>query len=298
MPEKRPIADIRGFTNLHDRTSTMEWLVEGLIPEASVVLLSGESGCGKSTVLLALADAVTNGNKFLNRTCKQRDVLIVDKENGISIYHERFKRLNIQKSENLFVWGLWESIEPEGPDSPAILKFMGDTKPLIIFDSLIAFHPKSEQDASETRQYMQLFRYLAGLGATVIVIHHTGKGENSKKYRGSSDIMASVDVAILLKAYGGLHNMVLDPFKVREGLIDPVKLSLEGGSFVAQADELEGFVKSHVTSNPGQNEVQIIAALDGKGTSYAVRSVLHRGIKNGWLLAPKGAKNANCYRMA
>ena len=61
-------------------------------------------------------------------------------------------------------------------------------KGVIIFDSLVAFHPGSEQDSKRDWKYMDGFRSLASAGATVIVIHHSGKSEGSKEYRGSSDI--------------------------------------------------------------------------------------------------------------
>ena len=50
---------------------------------------------------------------------------------------------------------------------------------------------------------MRQFRRLANLGATVIVLHHTGKAETSKQYRGSSDIKAAVDTAYLLEKVPG-----------------------------------------------------------------------------------------------
>ena len=176
----------------------MTWLVEDLIPETGVTLLTGDSGCGKSTLTLALAGAVAHGKQFLGRKTIQREVLIVDRENSPAIHRERLQRLRIAETPRLRIWGTWNDHEPDA-NSKALLDY-AKSNPLIVIDSLVAFHPGSEQDSSETRKYMNGFRTLAAKGATVLIIHHIGKSENAQHYRGSSDIKASVDSAFLLKA--------------------------------------------------------------------------------------------------
>ena len=63
-----------------------------------------------------------------------------------------------------------------------------DPKPLIVVDSVIAFHPGAENDANETRQYMSQYRRLTAMGATPVLLHHVGKSETAKDYRGSSEV--------------------------------------------------------------------------------------------------------------
>ena len=65
---------------------------------------------------------------------------------------------------------------------------------------------------------MKHFRALADAGATVLVLHHTGKTSMSKEYRGSSDIEAAVDMAYLLEGEPRdrkLHRLILKNFKGR-----------------------------------------------------------------------------------
>jgi hypothetical protein len=117
------------------------------------------------------------------------------------------------------------------------LRFAQRFKPLIIFDSLIAFSDADEQSATEMRRHLTFYRRLADLGATVLLLHHTGKSENSKQYRGSSDIKASVDSAFLLETRdtfqpgAGLGALRLVPFKTRHAPGAIIRLDYADGSF-------------------------------------------------------------------
>lgn len=295
----RELAPIWGLT------IEQKWLVESLIPAESVIMLSGESGSGKSTFSLALAECVASGKDFLGYKTEQRPVLIVDRENGLTIYHERLKRLNIEENLDLMFWGLWSPEEPPGPAGQTILEFAKAEKPLIIFDSFVAFHPGSEQDADETRDYMDGFRRLAGTGATVLAIHHTGKGENTKEYRGSSDIKASLDVGLTLIAKRPLLQLLqLKPFKTREGVMEPLSITygddgfqLLDNDFVQPDEPAWKAVLAHVGQNPGQNQSEICGALIGQFSIPKIRKVLMAGELKGVLRVAKGQKNASFYHL-
>jgi hypothetical protein len=66
---------------------------------------------------------------------------------------------------------------------------------------------------------MKKFRALGNLGATVLVLAHTGKTATSQDYRGSSDIKAGVDTAYRLDTIeqkdGKIHRLGLINFKSR-----------------------------------------------------------------------------------
>src|SRR5207248_1929871 len=73
--------------------------------------------------------------------------------------------------------GQWVKPAPEGPTATSLIEFASKSRPLIIFDSLVAFHPGSEQDASETRKHMQSYISLAATGAAVVILHHRQGGD-------------------------------------------------------------------------------------------------------------------------
>ena len=99
----------------------------------------------------------------------------------------------------------------------------------MIWDSLVEFHTGDEQSATATRQFMRQFRHLANLGASVLVLHHMGKADYEKEYRGSSDIKAVVDMAYKLvpgsSITTGLDKLTLSSFKSR--FAEPLKLGMQ-----------------------------------------------------------------------
>ena len=125
----------------------------------------------------------------------------------------------IEETDALKVWGGWNEQPPQGPDNDLLVEFARTKRGVIIYDSLVEFHTGDEQSSTETRRFMRKFRRLAHCGATVIVLHHTGKSAGAQQYRGSSDIKAAVDTAYSLKKVsekgGKLYQLHLESFKSR-----------------------------------------------------------------------------------
>jgi AAA domain len=285
--------------------ASVEWLIEGLIPEAAVTLLCGDSGIGKSTLTLALAGAVAHGKPFLGRSTTQRPVLYVDRENPLSVVRERLHRLAVVETAALTVWGLWNAPAPEGPGAASIMQFAAAHRPLIIFDSLVGFHPGSEQDASETRKHMKAYIALAAAGAAVIVLHHTGKADSSKQYRGSSDIKAAVDLAYVLESLsepdGGIRSLRLKAFKNRLTLPEAFRIDYQNGKFDVSDQRLETnreiierLIGQHAGASKGEIEKLASAA---SIPQKRVRALLDEGVRDGWLIADPGPKNRVSYRL-
>src|SRR5579872_2838103 len=162
--------------------ANIEWVVEGIFAEGAVHMITSEPGGGKSTLIAAVGYAISHGLPFLGRATKQRPVLLLDFENPLPAIRERFSRLRIKTNQNLRVWGQWIGEDPPAAGGAIVLEWVMrcNPKPVIIVDSVIAFHPGTENDANETRRYMAQYRSLTKMGATVILLHHIGKSETSK----------------------------------------------------------------------------------------------------------------------
>ena len=286
------------------------WLVDGLIPSEAITLVTGASGIGKSMVALAMAGCVVWGASFLGRRCLQRPVLFLDRENPLSVVRDRIDLFAIQHHPDLHYWGMWLDAEPPNPGG-ALVQDFAQYKPLIVVDSLVAFHGGSEQDATETRNFMQPLRRLAATGATVIVLHHTGKGETTKDYRGSSDIKAAVDAAFVVEqgeGSSGIDRLTLRNFKMRCAE-PPARLSLEfrNGRFEAGTDPfiqktLEGRdqLRGIVAGMPGITKTASVKALTERGTTRArARELVEAAIHDAEIIATKGGRGgAETLRLA
>jgi predicted ATP-dependent serine protease len=283
-------------------TESTEWVVEGFIPEGSVTLVTGDSGIGKSTLALAAAGAVAHGLPFLGRTTLQKPVLYIDGENPVSVVRERLERLHIAEMDALKLWGQWNVRAPD-PCSDLVLEWAKAYRGLIIVDSLIQFHSGSEQDSADTRRYMNRFKRLAHVGASPFVLHHTGKAENSKQYRGSSDIKAVVDQAFVLEAVGepGGGALRLKPFKERVAKVGEIHLDFSSGVFrlrEGRSKTNREIVEEVIEANPNRTGRDVVKlARDRGATKSRAEEILTEGLRDGWLQGTPGPRKSILYRM-
>jgi RecA-family ATPase len=256
-PRIRSIAEITSLRTY--AAQKIEWIVDGLIAAGTVTLISGESGSGKSTVTSAICSAVERGVPFAGLATQARPALILDRENPLPVVVDRFDRLGIDDSPNFKYWGGWLPEEAPPPFSPIIIEWIRscEPKPLIVVDSLVGFNAGDENSASETRAYMQGFRRLADMGATIIVLHHSGKADTAKDYRGSSDIKASIDIGYHLANLGDpskLDTLRLRPFKSRFS-VQEIVLRYERGQFSrdvrAPSVSVTDALRDLLIANPG-----------------------------------------------
>jgi len=87
----------------------------------------------------------------------------------------------------------------------------------------------------------------------VIVVHHAGKADSAKQYRGSSDIKASVDCAYHLasKEAGRLRSLILTPFKQREGNAGPIGIEYRDGAFAECGKTNRDIIEGLIRQKPG-----------------------------------------------
>ena len=213
-----PAPKIRDFPDVPDlltlEVEPVSWLVERMIPRAAVTLVAGEPGSYKSWLALCLGRSVAEGSPFLERACPQLPVLYLDRENPQAVVRERMRVLGIQSAERLRVWGGWLADPPPAIGDARLLQIAREWKPLFVFDSLIRFHDGDENSATEMSPVMGDLRALANAGATVVALHHRAKSEASR-YRGSSDILGGVDVAIAVSRDHDAGLIKLQCFKSR-----------------------------------------------------------------------------------
>jgi hypothetical protein len=232
-------------------------------------------------------------------------VLILDRENPLAVVAERLERLKWSSDDpRLKFWGGWHEQEPPLPDAPTVREWAAvcDPKPLVIVDSLSAFFGAADQnDASIMRAFLHRCRRLANLGATVVCIHHSGKAETSKDYRGSSDFPGALDLGFHVSNVGTdgrLGRLLVRPFKTRIHISGTLAYDYADGRF-SRADwtEARQTVAEQLTSilrvNPGitARRFDELAKAAGLGRD-CTRSFLHDGILSGAIRRETGPNNA------
>lgn len=212
----------------------VEWLIEDLIPRRSVALFAGAPGSYKSTLALDIARCVATSRGFAAFIPGPLvETLYLDRENPRNLIAQRKQWLGLEVAPpRLRYWGDWrgsvDGLERLELNSPMLLQYAAEAEPLIILDSLTRFHRCDENKNSEMRQPMQHIRDLASAGATVLILHHKGKGENM--YRGAEEIEAAVDVAYAVERDPEIQRAVkINCFKNRFAFERRFTLTLEGG---------------------------------------------------------------------
>ena len=299
-----PASGIRSFEEVQDILSfdstPPRYLIEGFLPEQAVTFLTGIPGTYKSWLCLAMAGAVSTGRDFMGLRCEKRPVLYLDRENPLSIVHQRLGKLDIEPNENLKIWGMWCDEQPPMIGDRRLLSIAGARKPLMIFDSLIRFHQADENSATEMSPVMGHLRQLAAAGSPVLAQHHIGRAQGST-YRGSSDIHGGCDVAFAIETDKDSNLLTLNCFKnkFKAKFSMTVRPDLDnGGFFLTEAPELLEEVgeikrvKRMIEANPGITQGELIKAAGL--TEKHGRDVLASGVQVHWRMGP-GPHNSRCY---
>jgi hypothetical protein len=273
LPVPDRINDVSDIPSVREvKDTATRWLVDGLIPRGSLVLLTAPPAGYKTWLALALAGAVSTGADFLGRTTVKTPVLYLDRENRLSVIRNRLDMLNVDDGGPLTIWGRWLKDKPPLIGDPRLIEFARRGRPLIIFDSLVRFHSAQENNATQMAEVSESFMQLTDAGATVAVSHHQGKTPGMK-YRGSTDILAGVDVAFAISKKKTKERTILtlDCYKHRD--VQEFELTLrpdlENGRFEVVDDPsaallsatIEG-IKSAITRNPGLSQNELLEKAD------------------------------------
>jgi len=294
QPVIRVIADIPTIRECG--AQAVEYIEEPVLIVGAITAFTGDSGSGKSTLVCKLA-----GRSGL-------PVLVLDRENPMAAVSGRLDRLKITEGPIFHYWGGWVGDEAPQPDAEIVVDWVTscDPKPIIIVDSVVAFQEGDENDAKATRTFMNRCRKLANLGATVVVIHHDGKADSAKDYRGSSDFKAAVDAAfhVTNKSTNGflLETLHLRCFKSRFGFAGELIYHYADGQFLKDEDHnvairrVDQDLADLLRANPfiDAKLFEALATKRGLGRNRA-RKFLNDGVLAGTVNRESAAKNRRVY---
>jgi RecA-family ATPase len=187
---------------------SVPWIIKGVLPQAEVGILYGQSGSGKTFFVLDLAATVARGADWRGRKVSECRVVYVAAE-----AREGVKKRMDAYDQHVCPDGARPDIIASAPnllssDTQQLADAIGQAG-LIILDTMAASHSGDENSAKDMGLFLAACKDLSlATGAMVLAVHHTGK-EDSKGMRGSSALFAGADFVMEVFKNDKEHGAVL-----------------------------------------------------------------------------------------
>lgn len=195
----KPVFNLIPISELTLKPISNHWQIKGVFEKNSLGLIFGPPASAKSFIAMDMAFCVATGINWNGNQTEQGKVAYLAGEgfNGMS---RRFKALELKyniKTDNLFLSELPASLIEFSNTvtvSQAIQSICPDAS-LIIIDTLHRnFGGGDENSSKDLGAFINnIDIHLRKTGATVLIVHHSGHGDQDRS-RGSSSIKAAMDV--------------------------------------------------------------------------------------------------------
>lgn len=296
-----------------------EWLVDRLLPEEAITILSGPPASYKTWVLLDIAISVASHKPLFGKfKTSQAGVLIIDEENNPRILQKRLFML--QATADLPIYfsnSPGFKLNDENVDL-AILNCQAYGIRLVIIDSLVRIHASDENSAGDMAAVFDYLKRFTAKGIAVLVTHHNRKPGANRSYtgsemRGSSDILAAVDshVALSRKDRQLVFHQTkqrseeeLEPFQVIAN-VDEYNLTFEyQGKLEVREDKVQAIqdaVIGLLTDNDRLMQKELLALLEDTGVKtneHKLRTILGEMVSEGTLRETAGSGKTKFYSLA
>ena len=195
----------------------IEWLVEGLLPNIGVGLISGASGSFKSYIAGYLALCVANGRAVTDqRTVQQGPVLFAAHEGRIGMARRLVAATEWYGMSDSAI-ALWQGITLASAADIDWLLEQAERRSFVIIDTLSkATAGIDENSNSEMALAIERAYQLADAwGCFVLIVAHTGKDE-ARGTRGASALRANVDTVLTVRRAGNSHKATVNVAKQKD----------------------------------------------------------------------------------
>lgn len=177
-----------------------EYLLDKLIPKNSITLLFGRGGIGKTSLCMQIGKAIASGELLDTLQTIETPVYYIDFENPLAVLKERVEKIG--QSDNLFVWHISNEIQPPKLDGSEWELYKQLPAGLLIVDTLRASHLSDENDSKPMSLIMGRLKELREAGFTILLLHHTPKG-NENTFKGSTALLDLCDHVLGLEEVKG-----------------------------------------------------------------------------------------------
>jgi archaellum biogenesis ATPase FlaH len=210
VPTKRKLLDYVGGINDFNEVTANE-IQPGMLSEGSATIIVAKTNSGKSAFTYKLCNAIAHGLEFLGHQHSPRPVLYLDRENKKRTLRNFKNWLDLDEyskfnpHSNLVIWALYAPFGVPLPDSVVALEWVREQKragkpsPVIVVDTLSrSMDGDDENDTQHIGKFWSRFDSLVRENCAIIILHHSGKGDSTRTYRGSSDIPGPADYHFVL----------------------------------------------------------------------------------------------------
>ncbi len=265
----------------------VDYLVDGLIAPANVVLWFGAPESKKTWTTMVLGACVATGTPFLGLKTRQAPVLYLNADAGRASFRQRFRCIvsGMGLDAELPFWGIHDhSFQlTNALDVQGLIQAIRQYEAKLVFIDTLKKTTENveENSATEMQRPMNVLREIANeTDAAVMPIHHTGKYAAGP--RGSNAILASVDVALQVESARTSKYVDLSTAKARDvedvrlrcrvssdSIKNPTWFKLEAAEPLAEKEvqrrASEQFVLDYLEKNGWTAKTAIVAAVATQG---------------------------------
>ena len=204
-PAKKARFDIKTATEYALSTRRLSWVVKGVLPKADVAAVFGESGSGKTFMVLDMMCRVAMGLPWFGIPTQRTQVLYIAAE-GASGMRDRVRAWCLATGHGLDDLDGWLYIlgdQPNMLEKEDVRELVGAARRVcpavgvVVVDTMAQVTPGANENSGEDMG--RLLAHIRGmgkaLGAMMLLVGHAGK-DSARGLRGWSGIKAALDAEI------------------------------------------------------------------------------------------------------
>lgn len=199
--QRKRFLTIRELFSEHNKP--VEWYVQGIVPNESLISIQGRPKCGKSTFVFAMLKAILEGGEFLGKPTKSVKVVYLSEQNRVSMC-QQLKEAGIDSNTDKMSVMTVEDAYRDGWDrnfQAAQEQLQTSAAKLLIVDSWGRFaafdaHEEEYQTGPTLLRVNRLRELISVTHASVLIIHHTAKAQGKSLVDsglGATALAAQVD---------------------------------------------------------------------------------------------------------
>lgn len=230
----------------------IEWIAKGLVAKGAITELGAKIKTGKTTLVLAMVQAIVEGRAFLNLDTLRTPVLYLTEQPAVS-FRQAMARANLLTKDEFLILTYTDTRGMSWPDvaCAAVKECKRVGSSLMVVDTLSQFAGLTgdrENNSGDALEAMAPLQLATAEGIGVVVIRHERKsgGDVGDSGRGSSAFAGVVDIVLSLRKQDGnspkTRRLIRSLSRFSETPTD-LLVELQDGEFVALGDPGETALK-------------------------------------------------------